>query len=80
MHTTPVAAIVPLKALGQAKGRLAGDLDPASRQGLTAWMVERVVAACRAAASVDRLLIVAGDEAGAALARGLGVPALLASK
>ncbi len=77
MHPTPVVAIVPVKALGQAKGRLAGDLDPATRQALTAWMFERVVTACRAAASVERLLVVAGDDAAAALARSQGVVALL---
>lgn len=81
MHPTPdladVVAIVPLKALDQAKGRLAGDLNPAARRSLTAWMFGRVITACRAAAHVDRLLVVAGDPAAAALAAAYGVPALL---
>lgn len=64
-----VVAIVPLKALDRAKGRLAGDLDPAQRRALTRWMFGRVLAACREADRIDGLLVVAGDQAGAALAR-----------
>jgi len=77
MQQTPVVAIVPLKALDQAKGRLAGELDPAARRELMGWMFGRVVAACRAAAAVERLLVVAGDEAAVALAAEHGVPGLL---
>jgi 2-phospho-L-lactate guanylyltransferase len=67
-----VTAIIPLNALDRAKGRLALDLDAASRRGLVVWMFERVVAACRASAAAD-LIVVAGDDEGAALAAQMGV-------
>lgn len=70
-----VVAIIPLNALDRAKGRLAPELDAQSRRGLVVWMFERVVAACRASA-VDDLLVVAGDAEAAALAAGVGVPSL----
>lgn len=70
-------AIVPLKALDRAKGRLAGDLDPAARRALTAWMFGRVLVACRAATHVTGLLVVAGDEDAARLARQHDAPVLL---
>lgn len=63
-----ITAIVPLKALDKAKGRLAGDLDASSRRALVAWMFGRVMAACHEAALVTRVLVVAGDRAGAGLA------------
>lgn len=62
-------AIIPLKALDAAKGRLAPDLDPSARRALTAWMFGRVLAACRGAEHIDGVLVVAGDEAAGALAR-----------
>jgi 2-phospho-L-lactate guanylyltransferase len=60
-------AIVPLKALGAAKGRLAGQLDPDDRRELVAWMFERVVSACRECPEIDEVLVVAGDDEGARL-------------
>lgn len=63
-----ITAIVPLKALDQAKGRLAGDLDPSSRRALVAWMFGRVMAACRDAALIGPVLVVAGDRAAADIA------------
>lgn len=70
-------AVVPLKALGQAKSRLAGHLDDRRRRELTGWMFARVVAACRAATCVDAVLVVAGDDAAAGLARELDVEVLV---
>ncbi|HVL99187.1 MAG TPA: 2-phospho-L-lactate guanylyltransferase [Egibacteraceae bacterium] len=70
-------AIVPLKALDEAKSRLAGHLDQAQRRELTAWMLSRVLAACRAARSLGDVLVVAGDEAAALLARRLRADVIL---
>lgn len=70
-------AIVPLKALDRAKGRLAGELDPAARRELAGWMLNRVVEACLSTRSLTRVLVVAGDEAGADLARAAGAEAVL---
>lgn len=72
-------AVVPLKALGQAKSRLADHLDGARRQELTAWMFTRVIAACRAAGGVGHILVVAGDERAAGLARALSLDVLVES-
>lgn len=72
-----VVAIVPLKALDRAKTRLAPHLGAAARRELVIWMFARVVAACQAARLVDGLLVVAGDDAGAALARSLGSQVLI---
>lgn len=65
-------AVVPLKALDQAKSRLAGHLGERRRRELTSWMFLRVVAACRAS-GVRGILVVAGDEAAGGLARQMGV-------
>ncbi|WP_420450746.1 2-phospho-L-lactate guanylyltransferase [Ilumatobacter sp.] len=42
-----VAALVPIKAFGDAKGRLAPVLSAGDRARLARWMAERVVAAAR---------------------------------
>jgi 2-phospho-L-lactate/phosphoenolpyruvate guanylyltransferase len=72
-----VTAIVPLKALGAAKQRLAGRLGAQERRDLVAWMFERVVAACRDARATSDLLVVAGNADSAALARRAGVETLM---
>lgn len=77
VHRTGAVAIVPVKALDRAKGRLAPDLDPASRRTLAARMFARVVEACRGAKEIDDLLVVAGDEAAAELARGAGATSII---
>lgn len=69
------AAIVPVKALRHAKGRLVRDLAARQRRELTGWMLERVVDACLSAPGVGEMLVVAGDDEAAALARALGVEA-----
>ena len=65
-----VTAVVPLKALGAAKSRLAADLDERLRRDLASWMCGRVVRACQAAESVGEVLVVAGDRE-AAVGRGV---------
>lgn len=76
-HADGIVAILPLKALAQAKSRLAPALGDRARRELVAWMLARVVAACRASALVSELLVVAGDEAAAVLARSLGTGVLV---
>ena len=72
-----VIAIVPLKALATAKGRLADAMEPAQRQAFVAWMARRVLAACRACDDISDVLVVAGDEAAAVVAREAGVTVLV---
>lgn len=70
-----VVAVVPLKAVSESKSRLRGLLGAPAREELTAWMLSRVLAACRASTAVDDVLVVAGDQAAAdqAAARGVAV-------
>lgn len=62
-----VTAIVPVKALAHAKGRMAAELDPALRGELVAWMLGRVLAACTASEVIGEILVIAGDGAAADL-------------
>ena len=54
-------AIVPVRAVHEAKTRLAGVLSPADRAALVRSMLERVLDALRDAAGVDRILIVTSE-------------------
>jgi 2-phospho-L-lactate/phosphoenolpyruvate guanylyltransferase len=72
-----VTAVIPLKALDEAKGRLAPALAPARRRALAAAMFRHVAATCLAAPSVDAVLVVAGDVEGARLAEEAGTEALI---
>jgi 2-phospho-L-lactate/phosphoenolpyruvate guanylyltransferase len=67
-----VTAIVPLKGLAAAKSRLAPALAPERRQQLAVTMLEHVLAVCRAAPSVEAVLVVAGDTMGAEVAGAAG--------
>ena len=67
-----VTAIIPLKALGEAKGRLADALGAPERRALVGWMVRRVIAACQGCDLVTDILVVAGDQEGAAVATAAG--------
>lgn len=73
----PVTAVIPLKSLAMAKRRLAAELDAATRRELVAWMFERVLRACERARCVQDVLVVAGDEEAAAVARAAGGVALV---
>lgn len=64
-----LTAVIPLKALSDAKGRLAEALGPEQRRELAAWMFERVLRACAGAPQISDALVVAGDPESAALAR-----------
>lgn len=72
-----LTAVIPLKALSTAKGRLSGAMGPDDRQAFVAWMARRVIAACRSCDAVTDILVVAGDEAAAAVATACGVRALV---
>jgi 2-phospho-L-lactate/phosphoenolpyruvate guanylyltransferase len=70
---SPVMVVIPIKALAQAKGRLAAELDASRRRELMTWMLTHVVQACLAAPSVKGGIVIAGDDDAAAIARELGV-------
>lgn len=74
MQTT---AIIPLKALAQAKQRLAGALDGEDRRTFVAWMAGRVIAAAVGCDGTGEVLVVAGDDDAAAVGRQAGVRTLI---
>ena len=76
----PVTAVVPIKALSSAKERLSGALTPNDRQSFVAWMASRVIAACQACEGIDTVLVVAGDEAAADIARRAGAQVLVVAE
>jgi 2-phospho-L-lactate guanylyltransferase len=65
-------AIVPVKALGEAKQRLAGVLPPEARRRLMLTMLQDVLATLAKVDRVDRVLAVTPDAEVAGLARRLG--------
>jgi 2-phospho-L-lactate/phosphoenolpyruvate guanylyltransferase len=67
-----VAAVIPVKPLALALGRLAAALDAPGRRALQAAMLADVLAACRGTAGLGPLLVVTVDPAAAALARAGG--------
>lgn len=69
-----VIAIVPMKPLAEAKGRLAGALSPEDRAALCLLMLCRVVLSARQARSVSDVWVVGGDGAVRVLSSTLGVP------
>jgi 2-phospho-L-lactate guanylyltransferase len=68
-----ISAILPLKALDRSKQRLAGRLDADERRSLMVRLFSHVAGVCAATPGVDRVCAVVGDEAGARLARAVGV-------
>ena len=67
-----IAALVPAKALDQAKGRLAAILDEDQRRQLALAMLEDVVRALQAVAAIDSVAVVSPDADIRALASDLG--------
>lgn len=65
-----VTALVPLKALADAKRRLAPALAPAARRDLAARMAAAVCDACVACPDIDAVVLLAGDDDAAAVAAG----------
>ena len=72
-----VRAIIPLKALSAAKERLSGALDADRRQDLVAWMATHVIHVCQACSHIDEVMVVAGDEAAADVARRAGATVII---
>jgi 2-phospho-L-lactate guanylyltransferase len=69
-------AVVPIKGLAAAKGRLAPRLTPAERGALAAALLADVLAALREAPQVARVLVVSPDAEALALAASLGAAPL----
>lgn len=77
MPCPPLVAVIPLKALHEAKGRLAPALDPVERRAVVLAMFDHVLAVCRASPDVADVLVVAGDREGAARAEAAGTRAVV---
>lgn len=73
---SPVVAFVPVRSPGRGKTRLASRLDPPQRAELAAAMLRDVVAALRASA-LDDIVILAGGPGSAGVARSLDLDVLL---
>lgn len=65
--------VVPVKALGHAKSRMARALDPAARRALVLAMAVDVLTTCTATPGVSRVRVVTSDPEVATSARELGV-------
>lgn len=72
MSRAATYAIVPVKALGQAKRRLSGALPDAARQRLVLAMLEDVLAAVAGAGGIDGVVVVTPDARVAELAQSHG--------
>ncbi|MEO8457536.1 MAG: 2-phospho-L-lactate guanylyltransferase [Chloroflexota bacterium] len=71
-----ITAVVPAKALDQAKGRLALILSESERRLLALAMLEDVVRALLTVSSIDRVVVVSPDADVLTLAASLGAEAL----
>jgi len=72
----PTVALVPLRAPGEGKSRLADVLDPQQRAALSVAMLGDVTAALAAAGLTD-IVVVAGGTAAAMAGRDLGLEVLI---
>jgi 2-phospho-L-lactate guanylyltransferase len=66
------AAVIPVKPLDHALGRLASVLSPLERRELQAAMLAEVLLACRDCPGITDTLVVTGDAIAAALSRSTG--------
>lgn len=71
-----VWALIPIKRMSAAKQRLASLLSPEERAALMAAMAADVIRTVSAVSGLAGILVVAGDEHGLHLARGLGADAI----
>lgn len=71
-----IAAVVPIKPLGAAKGRLVGALDAPGRRALALAMLGDVLAALGAARAVARIGVISRDAATLELATATGADAI----
>jgi len=76
MSSGRTCAIVPVKALEQAKRRLSSVLSDAARQQLVLAMLQDVLAALAGVESIDWTVVVTGDRRVAALAQSRGASVL----
>lgn len=67
-----VAAVIPVKPLERALGRLSPVLDRAARRDLQWEMLGAVLGACAEASRLDGVVVVTGDRAVGGLARAFG--------
>lgn len=63
-----IVAVVPMKPVAQAKGRLASVLPPEARQSLARFMLADVLAACRDCSVIQRTVVLTADTSLTALA------------
>ena len=70
-------AVVPVKALAEAKSRMLPDLSRGERAGLSLAMLSDVLEALLAAPCLDRVIVLTPDAEAAETARSLGAGALL---
>lgn len=77
MSLGPTFAIVPVKALDQAKSRLSDRLDRAARRRLVLAMLEDVLSALRGCPAVARTIVVTPDPDVTRAAAGLGAEPLV---
>lgn len=75
-----VTAVIPLKALASAKGRLSGVLDEPERRRVVAAMAAGVIDACTACPLIDDVVVVAGDDEAAAVAHRSGADAIVVTQ
>lgn len=73
----PVTAVIPLKALATAKGRLAAALGEPERRRLVESMAAHVIGVCLDCPQIDDVLVVAGDNEAAAVARRCGAQVIV---
>lgn len=71
-----IVALVPVKRLDEAKGRLASLLEPEERRRLALAMLADVLAALGSVSRIDRAAVVSADDAALARARELGADPL----
>jgi 2-phospho-L-lactate guanylyltransferase len=72
-----VAAVIPVKPIDRALGRLSAVLRPAERRELQAAMLADLLDACRHSASVDETFVVTGDPLVCDIARVSGASVLV---
>jgi 2-phospho-L-lactate guanylyltransferase len=71
------AALLPVRSLASAKGRLAASLTATEREALTREMLADMIRALTAASSVERIFVVSADARVLADARRLGADSLV---
>jgi 2-phospho-L-lactate guanylyltransferase len=72
-----VAAVIPVKPIDRALGRLASVLSPAARRDLQAAMLTDLLEACDRSTAVTHTFVVTADAAAAQLSRSSGASVLL---